>query len=89
MSNLPLDVTEAQVRELLSSSVGPLRKIVMSYKQSGQSTGVCTVEFQRRDDANKAYQQYNNRLIDGKKPLRVEVVVDPTKVPLQGQAVKA
>lgn len=37
----------------------------MSYRANGQSTGQCTVEFQRGDDANRAYQQYNNRLIDG------------------------
>lgn len=39
----------------------------MSYRANGQSTGVCTVEFQRADDAGRAYTQYNNRLIDGSK----------------------
>ncbi|SNX85877.1 related to YRA1 - RNA annealing protein [Melanopsichium pennsylvanicum] len=80
LSNLPLDVTEAQVKELFSTTIGPLRKAAMSYRANGQSTGVCTVEFQRADDAGRAYTQYNNRLIDGKKPLKVEVVVDPSKV---------
>ncbi|SPO46972.1 related to YRA1 - RNA annealing protein [Moesziomyces antarcticus] len=80
LSNLPLDVTEAQVKELFSTTIGPLRKVAMSYRANGQSTGVCTVEFQRADDAGRAYTQYNNRLIDGKKPLKVEVVVDPAKV---------
>lgn len=37
----------------------------MSYRANGQSTGVCTVEFSRADDAGRAYTQYNNRLIDG------------------------
>ncbi|CDR99083.1 hypothetical protein, partial [Sporisorium scitamineum] len=80
LSNLPLDVTEAQVKELFATTIGPLRKVAMSYRANGQSTGVCTVEFQRADDAGRAYTQYNNRLIDGKKPLKVEVVVDPSKV---------
>ncbi|PWY97681.1 hypothetical protein BCV70DRAFT_180796 [Testicularia cyperi] len=80
LSNLPLDVTEAQVKELFATTIGPLRKTAMSYRANGQSTGVCTVEFQRADDAGRAYTQYNNRLIDGKKPLKVEVVVDPSKV---------
>lgn len=80
LSNLPLDVTEAQVKELFATTIGPLRKVAMSYRATGQSTGVCTVEFQRADDAGRAYTQYNNRLIDGKKPLKVEVVVDPSKV---------
>ncbi|TKY89527.1 hypothetical protein EX895_001312 [Sporisorium graminicola] len=80
LSNLPLDVTEAQVKELFATTIGALRKVAMSYRANGQSTGVCTVEFQRADDAGRAYTQYNNRLIDGKKPLKVEVVVDPSKV---------
>lgn len=114
LSNLPLDVTEAQVKvctiipnrfrkphcgsaptqskqsiyltsqrrlrdynarpcsrgycvqqELFATTIGPLRKAAMSYRANGQSTGVCTVEFQRADDAARAYSQYNNRLIDG------------------------
>lgn len=51
----------------------------MSYKANGQSTGVVTVEFQRAEDANRAYAQYNNRLIDSKRPLKIEVVVDPAR----------
>lgn len=54
----------------------------MNYRQNGVSTGTCTVIFQRPEDGQKAYQQYNNRLIDGKRPLRVEVVVDLAKIPV-------
>ncbi|EPQ31443.1 uncharacterized protein PFL1_00778 [Pseudozyma flocculosa PF-1] len=80
LSNLPLDVTEAQVKELFATTIGPLRKLALNYRANGTSTGVCTVEFQRAEDANRAYTQYNNRLIDGKKPLKVEVVVDPARI---------
>ncbi|CEH18263.1 rna annealing factor [Ceraceosorus bombacis] len=79
VSNLPVDVTEPQVKELFSTSIGPLRRVQMSFRANGQSTGTVTVEFQRPDDANRAYQQYNNRLIDGKKPIKIEVVVDPAQ----------
>lgn len=65
VSNLPTDVTEAQVKELFSTTIGPLRRVLMSYKANGQSTGVVTVQFQRAEDAGRAYAQYNNRLIDG------------------------
>ena len=51
----------------------------MSYRANGQSTGVVTVEFQRSEDAGRAYTQYNNRLIDSKRPLKIEVVVDPAR----------
>lgn len=51
----------------------------MSFRANGQSTGVVTVEFQRAEDAGRAYTQYNNRLIDSKRPLKIEVVVDPAR----------
>ncbi|CAD6916930.1 unnamed protein product [Tilletia controversa] len=83
VSNLPLDVTENQVKELFSSTIGPLKRVIMSFRANGQSTGNCTVEFQRAEDGNRAYNQYNNRLIDGKRQLRIEVVVDPAKAAAQ------
>jgi len=82
VSNLPTDVTEAQVKELFSTTIGPLRRVLMSYRANGQSTGVVTVQFQRAEDASRAYSQYNNRLIDGKRPLKIEVVVDPAHAPV-------
>lgn len=56
---------DLNLQDLFATSVGPLRRVTMSYKANGQSTGQCTVEFQRAADGDKAYQQYNNRLIDG------------------------
>ncbi|KZT24904.1 hypothetical protein NEOLEDRAFT_1169922 [Neolentinus lepideus HHB14362 ss-1] len=65
VSNLPLDVNEVQVKELFHQTVGPLREVTLHYDAAGRSKGVAAVHFQRRGDASKAYQQYNNRLIDG------------------------
>ncbi|KZT23605.1 hypothetical protein NEOLEDRAFT_1069231 [Neolentinus lepideus HHB14362 ss-1] len=65
VSNLPLDVTEAQIKELFHSTVGPLRTVQLNYDASGRSKGIATVHFQRQGDGTKAFQQYNNRLIDG------------------------
>lgn len=72
-------LTQIDRQDLFATSVGPLRRVAMSYRANGQSTGQCTVEFQRAADGDKAYQQYNNRLIDGKKAIRIEVVVDPAR----------
>ncbi|KAK0561817.1 RNA-binding RNA annealing protein [Tilletia horrida] len=83
VSNLPLDVTETQVKELLSTQIGPLKRVSMSHRANGQSTGNCTVEFQRAEDGNRAYNQFNNRLIDGKRQMKIEVVVDPAKAAAQ------
>lgn len=69
VSNLPLDVTEAQVKELFATTIGPLKKIQLAYKVNGQSSGVCHIEFQRNEDAGRSYTQYNQRLIDGSKSL--------------------
>jgi len=65
VSNLPGDVNEAQVKELFKQTVGPLKEITLHYDATGRSKGVATVTFQRNGDGTKAFQQYNNRLIDG------------------------
>ncbi|KAF8649177.1 hypothetical protein AX16_005975 [Volvariella volvacea WC 439] len=65
VSNLPVDVNEAQIKELFHSTIGPLRDVTLHYDASGRSKGVASVHFQRRGDGNRAYQSYNNRLVDG------------------------
>jgi len=80
VSNLPPDVNEAQVKELFQTTVGPLREVNLHYDANGRSKGVASVVFQKKGDGNRAYQQYNNRLIDGKRPMKIEVVVDPSRL---------
>lgn len=65
VSNLPTDVNEAQVKELFHSTIGPLKDVTLHYDPAGRSKGVANIIFQRKGDGTKAYQQYNNRLIDG------------------------
>ncbi|KAL0577190.1 RNA-binding RNA annealing protein [Marasmius crinis-equi] len=65
VSNLPPDVNEQQVKELFHTTVGPLKEVTLHYDSAGRSKGVAAVHFQRKGDGTKAYQQYNNRLIDG------------------------
>jgi len=65
VSNLPQDVNETQIKELFHSTVGPLREVTLHYDSAGRSKGVAAVHFQKKGDGTKAYQQYNNRLIDG------------------------
>lgn len=77
ISNLPIDVTEAQVRDLMQSTVGPVRTLHMAYTASGKSTGTATVIFRNRGDANKAHSSCkwvrkavltpdHNRMIDNR-----------------------
>ncbi|KAJ7078081.1 hypothetical protein C8R44DRAFT_825625 [Mycena epipterygia] len=79
VSNLPPDVNEAQVKELFHTTVGPLREVTLHYDAAGRSKGVATVLFSKKGDGNRAFQQYNNRLIDGRRPMKIEIVVDPSR----------
>ncbi|KTW30175.1 hypothetical protein T552_00652 [Pneumocystis carinii B80] len=79
VSNLPSDVTEAQIKDLFSKSIGPTRRCFLSYGPNGQSKGIATVIFQRKADASRAYAQYEGRLIDGVRKMKVEIVLDPGK----------
>ncbi|PPR06813.1 hypothetical protein CVT26_003839 [Gymnopilus dilepis] len=90
VSNLPSDVNEAQIKDLFTQTVGPLRDITLSYDASGRSKGIATVVFQKKGDGAKAFQQYNNRLIDGKRPMKIEMVLDPSKpLPLASRVAPA
>lgn len=53
------------IKELFHSTVGPLRDVTLHFDSAGRSKGIAAVHFQRKGDGTKAYQQYNNRLIDG------------------------
>lgn len=81
VSNLPEDVREEQVKELFSTTVGPVKSVALTYDAKGNSKGIASVEFKNVADGAKAYNQYNKRLIDQKRPMKVEIVVDPTKAP--------
>ncbi|KAJ7634681.1 hypothetical protein FB45DRAFT_909547 [Roridomyces roridus] len=79
VSNLPPDVNEAQVKELFHTTVGPLREVTLHYDAGGRSKGVATVLFSKKGDGNRAFAQYNNRLIDGRRPMKIEIVMDPSR----------
>jgi len=90
VSGLPLDVNEAQVKDLFAQTIGPVREVSLTYNSQGKSKGTATVHFSRKGDGNKAYQQYNNRLIDGSQPMKIEIVVDPIRaVPLASRVAPA
>lgn len=56
--------TSFRLQELFAQTIGPLSNVSLSYNQSGKSKGVATVQFRKAIDAQKAYKQYNGRLID-------------------------
>jgi len=67
---------------LFATTVGATKSCNLQYNAAGKSTGTATVVFARIGDAQKAFDTYNNRLIDGKRPMKIEIVYDPAKQPL-------
>ncbi|ODV88939.1 hypothetical protein CANCADRAFT_3580 [Tortispora caseinolytica NRRL Y-17796] len=66
--------------EYFSSEVGSIRKATLIYNEQGKSTGVCTVEFNKMGDGNKAFEKFNGTKVDGgKRKMKVELIFDPTK----------
>lgn len=76
VSNLPYDVTEAMIKEYFQQVVGPIRRATLTYGPDGRSRGVATVEFQKPEHAATAAEKYNGVEVD-KRPMKVELVVDP------------
>ncbi|EPY52952.1 RNA binding protein Mlo3 [Schizosaccharomyces cryophilus OY26] len=79
VSNLPADVTEPQVRELFVKSIGPCKRVSLAYGPNGRSKGIATVIFSRPGDATRAYEQYEGRVVDGTRKMKVEIILDPSR----------
>ncbi|KAI5480854.1 hypothetical protein MNV49_006663 [Pseudohyphozyma bogoriensis] len=66
ISNLPEDVTEDQLKELFTTTIGPLVSAVLSFDSRGISTGTATVQFKQPEHSQKAFTMFNKRLVDGR-----------------------
>lgn len=56
--------------------MGPIARATLTYGPDGRSRGVATVEFKKAEHAATAAQKYNGVEVD-KRPMKVELVVDP------------
>lgn len=74
VSNLPRDVSEAQIKEYFQTSIGQVKRVELSYGPGGVSRGIAHVTFHHADGASKAFSKLNGLLIDNR-PVKVEVVV--------------
>lgn len=79
VSNLPRDVSEAQIKEYFTKSVGNVKRVEISYGPGGVSRGIAHVIFVHADGATKAYETLNGMLIDNR-PVKVEVVVSSAEL---------
>ncbi|KAI5310597.1 hypothetical protein KEM55_004754 [Ascosphaera atra] len=69
----------ALITEYFSKSAGPVKKVILTYNQNGTSRGIASIIFRQPESAAKAAKDLNGMLVD-KKPIKIEVVVDPTRV---------
>jgi RNA recognition motif-containing protein len=65
IENLHYNVTEKDVQELFNT-VADVVKSRLIFDISGRSTGVATVRYNSKEDAEKAIKKYNNVELDGK-----------------------
>ncbi|KAI9731329.1 MAG: hypothetical protein M1834_005232 [Cirrosporium novae-zelandiae] len=80
VSNLPSDVGEAQIKEYFAATIGPVKKVLVTYNQNGVSRGIASIIFNQTDAANRALKQLNNVNVD-KRPMKIEVVLDASEAP--------
>ncbi|KAJ7033687.1 hypothetical protein C8F04DRAFT_1103829 [Mycena alexandri] len=91
LSRLPMDVGETEVEELFKKTVGPLRESFLIYNSQGKSKGMAVVAFQRPGDAVVARSKYDGKIVDGRRPIKIEVIVEsgaviPPSIPVAPSA---
>ncbi|RBR01472.1 hypothetical protein FVER53590_11504 [Fusarium verticillioides] len=60
--------------EYFIQSVGPIKRVELSYGPNSQSRGIANVTFHKSDGASKAFQKLNGLLVDNR-PIKIEIVV--------------
>jgi len=88
ISNLDFNVTEADLKELFETRVGPLRRVALNYDATGKSKGSATIQFSRARDAAVAYDKYHNVTLDGR-AMKIEILLNPTAALLARPALAA
>ncbi|KAH9907902.1 RNA recognition domain-containing protein [Xylariomycetidae sp. FL2044] len=78
VSNLPKDVNEGQIKEYFTTSIGPIKRVELSYGPNSVSRGIATVTFSKPDGASKAFNKLNGLLIDNR-AIKVEIIVSAAK----------
>ncbi|TFY56482.1 hypothetical protein EVJ58_g7619 [Rhodofomes roseus] len=73
LSQLPVDVAENEVER---DGVGPVKDSFIVYNSQGKSKGMAVVAFARPGDAAMARKKYNGKIVDGRRPIKIEIIKD-------------
>ncbi|GKT46997.1 mRNA export protein mlo3 [Colletotrichum spaethianum] len=60
--------------EYFITSVGPIKRVEISYGPNSVSRGIANITFREPDGASKAFQKLNGLLVDNR-PIKIEIVV--------------
>jgi THO complex subunit 4 len=80
VSNLPYDVTETQIKEYFSQTIGPVKRLDLSYGPTGKSRGVATLIFAKPAAATRAAKELDGLKVDNR-IMKIEVIVGAKDVP--------
>ncbi|KAI0942071.1 hypothetical protein AcV7_002603 [Taiwanofungus camphoratus] len=81
LSRLPSDVGENEVEVLFTKTVGPVKDVFIVYNAQGKSRGAAVISFQRPGDAAIARVKYNGKIVDGRRPIKIEIIKDEDEAP--------
>ncbi|GJE85218.1 RNA recognition motif (RRM) domain-containing protein [Phanerochaete sordida] len=81
LSSLPPDVSPEEVHNLFMKTVGPVQEAFIVYNSQGKSKGMAVVAFHNAESALVARQKYNGKIIDGRRPIKIEIIKDEDDTP--------
>ncbi|KAF7791638.1 hypothetical protein EIP86_002658 [Pleurotus ostreatoroseus] len=65
---------------LFVKTVGPVKEAFIVYNNQANSKGMAIITFQRSEDAMVARKKYNGKIIDGRRPIKIEIIKDEDEV---------
>jgi THO complex subunit 4 len=75
VSGFPKDINEPMIKEYFQKTIGPVKRVELSYGPGGVSRGIANITFVRSESAVKAVEECNGIPVD-KRPIKVELLVD-------------
>jgi len=76
VEGLPFDTTPYELEELFVQTVGYVTDSYLLYNDKGYPKGKGYVQFSHPEDGALARKKYHGRVIDGRSPIHVRLIVD-------------